>query len=121
MDAADATLTVFAPSPILTVTIERDTGGDPELHVHAGGQGVGIARMAAGLGGHVTLCAALGGETGRVLSGLLADEGIQLSTTSPSGPNVAYVHDRRTSAGPAPSRAQPGGRRRRRARHPCLQ
>jgi 1-phosphofructokinase len=30
---------VFAPTPLLTVTIE-DRGGEPDLHIHAGGQGV---------------------------------------------------------------------------------
>ena len=29
----------FAPSPILTVTIETVADSDPEIHVHAGGQG----------------------------------------------------------------------------------
>ena len=70
------TITVFAPTLVLTVVIER--GGDrSELHLHAGGQGLWIARMAASLGGQVTLCTALGGETGRVLRGLLADKDIE--------------------------------------------
>ena len=30
---------VFAPAPILTVTIEQRSG-EPDLHVHPGGQGV---------------------------------------------------------------------------------
>jgi 1-phosphofructokinase len=33
------TVVIFAPLPILTVTIE-DRAGEPDIHVHAGGQGV---------------------------------------------------------------------------------
>ena len=47
---------VFAPSPLLTITIEP--GSDrPEVHLHAGGQGVWAARLAATLGAEVTLAA----------------------------------------------------------------
>jgi 1-phosphofructokinase len=51
---------VFAPSLLITVTIE-DRGGEPDIHVHAGGQGVWQARMISSLGVPVVLCAALGG------------------------------------------------------------
>ncbi|WP_346269669.1 hypothetical protein [Pseudonocardia sp.] len=37
---------VFAPFPLLTVTVEN-RAGSPELHVHAGGRGVRQARMRA--------------------------------------------------------------------------
>jgi hypothetical protein len=43
-------LAVFAPSPIVTVTVEEATAGGPEIHFHAGGQGFWVARMAARLG-----------------------------------------------------------------------
>jgi 1-phosphofructokinase len=32
-------VTIFAPSPTLTVTVEEHDG-EPDVHVHAGGQGV---------------------------------------------------------------------------------
>lgn len=32
---------VVGPSPLLTVTIEQSTGDEAEIHLHAGGQGVG--------------------------------------------------------------------------------
>ena len=54
---------VFAPAPQLTVTVER-FGEHDELHVHPGGQGIWQARMLRLLEVPVTLCAALGGETG---------------------------------------------------------
>ena len=61
---------VFGPNPLLSVTIEARGGGD-DVHVHAGGQGVWLSRMAAELGADVVLCGFVGGETGDVLEGLL--------------------------------------------------
>jgi 1-phosphofructokinase len=86
---------VFAPSPILTVTIETVADdGEPEIHLHAGGQGFWIARLLAELDVRVTLCCALGGETGSVLRGLLDGSGVDLIAVD-GGRNGAYVHDRR--------------------------
>ncbi len=93
--SADGAVAVFAPSLVLTVTIEQRSTGEAELHLHPGGQGLWVARMAAGLGARVTLCSALGGESGGVLAGLLADEHVELLNTASSGANGAYVHDRR--------------------------
>lgn len=89
-------VTVFAPSPILTVTLEAAGSHDTELHLHPGGQGFWIARMVAGLGEPVTFSTALGGETGRVLHGLIEAEGVTLDAVPMSATNGAYVHDRRT-------------------------
>lgn len=91
----DAPVTVFAPTLVLTVVIEPGPGGG-ELHLHAGGQGLWITRMAASLGCRVTLCTALGGETGRVLGVLLADEDSQVSGIVCRGASGSYVHDRRS-------------------------
>ncbi|MBW0102296.1 PfkB family carbohydrate kinase [Pseudonocardia sp. KRD291] len=88
---------VFAPSPIVTVTIE-DRAGTPELHVHAGGQGVWQARMLAALGTPVRLCSAVGGETGRLLERMIAVEGVELRTVTSAARNGGYVHDRREAA-----------------------
>ena len=41
---------VFAPAPILTVTVEAAEDEREELHVHAGGQGFWVARMLGVLG-----------------------------------------------------------------------
>ena len=88
-------ITVFAPSPRLTVTIESGTDR-PEVHLHAGGQGFWVARLAATLGADVVLCSALGGEPGRVLRGLIEDEHLTLRAAKADAPNGVYVHDRRT-------------------------
>ncbi len=90
-----APLVVFAPSPILTVTIEPSATTQPEIHLHGGGQGFWVARMAALLGADVTLCCALGGEPGAVLRALMARERIEVRSVEASGSSGVYIHDRR--------------------------
>jgi 1-phosphofructokinase len=85
---------VFAPHPLLTITVERRGDGD-DVHLHAGGQGVWVSRMAAELGAEPVLCGFAGGETGDVLQVLLAPlagERRLVATTTRSG---CYVVDRR--------------------------
>ena len=64
-------ITVFGPSPLLTVTIEALPGKRDDIHLHPGGQGVWVARTAGELGAEPILCAMVGGETGAVLQPLL--------------------------------------------------
>jgi 1-phosphofructokinase len=85
---------IFAPSPVLTVTIEDHPDG-PEVHLHAGGQGVWQARMLLRMGVKVTMCSVLTGESGAMLRHLLADEGITVVAVDRTGRGAAYVHDRR--------------------------
>jgi len=87
-------VTIFAPSPILTVTVEDHPSGG-EIHIHAGGQGVWQARMLLRFGVSVTMCCVLTGETGVVLGHLLEDEGITVVATHREGRGSAYLHDRR--------------------------
>ncbi|PSL57685.1 1-phosphofructokinase [Saccharothrix carnea] len=82
---------VFAPSPELTVTVE-ELDGTPDIHIHAGGQGVWMSRMIESLGAEVVLCSALGGETGQVLRHLI---GVELKVREVAARNGGYVHDRR--------------------------
>ncbi len=86
---------IFAPLPVLTVTVE-DRSGAPDIHVHAGGQGVWQSRMMSSLGVPVVLCVALGGETGDVLGHLLPIEGVSVKSVPVSARNGSYVHDRRS-------------------------
>jgi 1-phosphofructokinase len=88
---------IFAPSPVLTVTVE-DRSGEADIHVHAGGQGVWQSRMVSSLGVPTVLCAALGGETGSVLGHLLPATDVTVRTVPVSSRNGAYVHDRRTGS-----------------------
>jgi 1-phosphofructokinase len=86
---------VFAPDPLLTVTVEAGSDGD-EIHLHAGGQGFWVAQMIANLGVEVSVCGPFGGESGRVVRTLVdQDEHIRLRAIETVGSNGAYVHDRR--------------------------
>lgn len=85
-------IAVFAPSPLLTITVEPG----PAVHLHAGGQGFWVGRLAAALGAQVTLCCALGGETGSVLRCLIEAEPITLLAVATAKANGAYIHDRRS-------------------------
>jgi len=85
---------IFAPSPVLTVTVEDQADG-PDLHLHAGGQGVWQARMLRRLGLDVAMCCVLSGESGKMLRHLLDDEGIRVVAVERDGRSSAYVHDRR--------------------------
>lgn len=85
---------VFAPAPLLTVTIEQQ-GDVPELHLHPGGQGVWQTRMIAALGVPVTMCVGLGGEVGDAVRKLLDDEDVTVRTVRREPGTGWYVHDRR--------------------------
>ena len=86
---------VFAPSSLLTVTVERK-GRDDDVHLHAGGQGFWIARMLQTLGLDVTLCTTFGGESGVVIQSLIERAGIRTHGVAIEGESEAYVHDRRS-------------------------
>jgi 1-phosphofructokinase len=104
-------VTVFGPDPLLSVTIEA-RGSEDELHLHAAGQGVWVARMAAELGATPVLCSFIGGETGRILLPLLERIPGEVRITSTAGTSGSYVTDRRggertvlaTALRPAPQR-----------------
>ncbi len=95
--AANDRVTVFGPHPMLSITVEALTaeGGD-EIHLHAAGQGVWVARMAAELGAEPTLCGFIGGETGTVLRPLLDRLGAELRLTETGAASGSYLHDRRS-------------------------
>ncbi len=87
---------IFGPHPMLSTTIEALTaeGGD-DIHLHAAGQGVWVARMAAELGAEATLCGFIGGESGTVLRPLLEQLPIELRLVETAAATGAYIHDRR--------------------------
>lgn len=102
---------VFGPDPLLSVTIEA-RGEEDEVHVHAAGQGVWVARMAGELGVSPVLCSLLGGEAGAMLLPLLQTLPAELRIARTAGTNGTYVVDRRSgerqliaaSVRPAPQR-----------------
>ena len=93
-DDADS-LCVFAPLPLLTVTVEHDVHEADQLHVHVGGQGIWIARMVRTLGMRPRLCGAFGGETGQVARFLAELEELDVRDIPSEAWNGGYVHDRR--------------------------
>jgi 1-phosphofructokinase len=92
----DLSALVFAPSPLLTVTLDKAPNGNTELHVHAGGQGHWIARMATVLGLDVTLTGVFGGEIGGILRDIVEREGISVVSVDIGQESGSYVHDRRS-------------------------
>jgi 1-phosphofructokinase len=88
---------LFAPHPLLTVTIELEGAERQQIHFHAGGQGAWAARMVAHMGATPVLCSLVGGESGALLEGLLA-ESIRpgdMRIVQSSASSGCYVTDRR--------------------------
>jgi 1-phosphofructokinase len=90
------TVTVFAPVLHLTVTVESGASESDEIHIHPGGQGFWIARMLKHLDERPLLCGPQGGETGRVLMGLLGQFGMDTSTVEIAQATPAIIQDRRS-------------------------
>src|SRR5690606_5420817 len=92
-------LCVLAPTPLLMVEVEPGEDEDYEhsadLHLHPGGQGLWVARMAISLGAEVTVCGPFGGEVGAVLAHMLSEEKLTVRAVPYNAGNGAYVHDRR--------------------------
>lgn len=85
---------ILGPDPLLSITVEARAGAD-DIHLHAAGQGVWVARMVAELGAEPLLCGFIGGETGSVLAPLLSGLG-ECRLIGTAGPNGSYVIDRRS-------------------------
>lgn len=109
--ASHPSVTVFGPDPLLSVTIEARGEAD-DIHVHAAGQGVWVARMAAEMGAWPILCCLLGGETGATVLPLLEALPGDQRVARTCGSSGSYVIDRRgaerhviaTGLRPAPQR-----------------
>ena len=95
-ETADPVIVVFDPSPIVTVTIEVAPDGKDEVHLHAGGQGFWVARMAHSLGAQARLCTSLGGPDGPVLRELMERDGVAVFESGPGSHNGVRVVDRRS-------------------------
>ncbi len=90
-------IALFAPNPLLTVTLEVEGGEHQSVHFHAGGQGVWVGAMARCLGAAPVLCGFAGGEPGQLMRPLiervLGGRSHFVDTASASG---CYVTDRRS-------------------------
>ena len=85
-DESEPLVAVLGAGPMLEVTVELDAQGsqDPEVHIHAGGQGLWVGRMAKALGARAIVCGPWGGEAGIAAAALARAEGLELRTTSAS-------------------------------------
>ena len=92
---AEFDLAIFAPALVLLIELETDAVGEVEVHLHPGGQGYWVGRMASALGARPVLCSPIGGEAGTVVSDLLARDKVGLRSVPTKGDNGAYIHDRR--------------------------
>jgi 1-phosphofructokinase len=95
--SAKPKVAIFSPNPMVSIAIESFSaeGGD-DIHIHAAGQGVWVARMAAELGAEPVLCGFIGGEVGSVLRPLLEEMPVELRLVETAEPSGAYIHDRRS-------------------------
>ncbi len=90
-------VTVFAPNPLLTVTLEREGETRESIHFHAGGQGVWVAGMALQMGAAPVLCGLLGGEPGELLRPLIEKTtGARARLVRSASASGCYVTDRRS-------------------------
>ncbi len=87
---------IFAPNPLLAVTLEREGPERERVHFHPAGQGVWVARMAGCLGAQPVLCGMIGGESGEILLGLLHKLPGEQRLVSSSSASGCYVTDRRS-------------------------
>ncbi len=96
MSAEPARVAVFGPHPLLSITVERRGSDGDDVHVHSGGQGVWVARMAGELGADPILCGFCGGETGKLLAPLLEEMSGEVRLVRTTGSSGVYVIDRRS-------------------------
>ena len=89
-------MAILGSSPLLTVTIETRGDDGDDVHMHPGGQGVWVARMAGELGARPILCGFAGGESGSVLEALLEALPGERRLVRTAGPSGCYVVDRRS-------------------------
>lgn len=86
---------VFAPALILHIEIHDGGDGEPEIHLHPGGQGYWIARMIQALGARPVPCVCIGGEPGNALRSLIDADGFDAWVTETSRPTSVHIDDRR--------------------------
>jgi 1-phosphofructokinase len=88
-------LAIFSPALVLLIEVECDAEENVEVHLHPGGQGYWVGRMASALGARPVLCAPVGGEAGTVVSDLLGRDKVALRSVPMKSDNGTFIHDRR--------------------------
>ncbi len=94
-------ITILSPTPLLMVEITEPftvlgrSRREADIHLHPGGQGLWVARMAASLGARVSVCGPFGGELGPVIVAMLTELGMTVHSVPYHTGNGGYVHDLR--------------------------
>lgn len=91
---------VLAPTPLLVIEVaagagNENDGSSADVHMHPGGQGLWVSRMAVSLGAEVTICAPFGGELGGAVRQMLNTDGLTIRAVGSAAGNGAYVYDLR--------------------------
>lgn len=92
---------ILVPTPLLVVEVTAPIARrgrseqESDIHLHPGGQGLWVARMAVSLGAAVTVCGPFGGEMGPALQTLVAGLGMEVRGVPYTTGNGAYVYDLR--------------------------
>jgi 1-phosphofructokinase len=91
---SESSVAVLEPSPLLMIAVDTGAADDEraaEVHLHAGGQGYWVARMAAEMGGRPRLCAPLGGRPGNLLPVLMRLDGVEVDAVACHRPSAVWV------------------------------
>lgn len=93
---------VLVPTPLLVVEVTppmspRDRSPEEaDVHLHPGGQGLWVGRMARELGARVTVAGPFGGELGPVVAEIIRGHGMEVHPVPYARGNGGYVYDLRT-------------------------
>lgn len=95
-------IAVLAPTPLAVVEATAETGApgrsdhdESGVHIHPGGQGLWMARMARSLGAEVSVIGPFGGELGPLIVTMLRDLDLTVKPVPYASGNGGYIYDLR--------------------------
>ena len=94
-------LSILVPTPLLITEITEPAANrnrsphESDVHMHPGGQGLWVARMAGSLGADVSVNGPFGGELGTLIRSMLDGLGMQVNAVRYGYGNGGYVYDLR--------------------------
>ncbi|MGY4844119.1 1-phosphofructokinase family hexose kinase [Kocuria marina] len=94
-------ISILVPTPLLITEITEPaahrnrSSHESDVHMHPGGQGLWVARMAGSLGVDVSVSGPFGGELGSLIRTMLDGLGMQVNAVRYGYGNGGYVYDLR--------------------------
>lgn len=94
-------ISILVPTPLLITEITEPaahrnrSSHESDVHMHPGGQGLWVARMAGSLGADVSVSGPFGGELGSLIRTMLDGLGMQVNAVRFGYGNGGYVYDLR--------------------------